>query len=956
MIKAIDKESVNNICSGQVIFDLSIAVKELIENSIDAGATSIEIRLKEYGEEIIEVIDNGSGVEPSNFEALTMKHYTSKLEQFSDLLTVETFGFRGEALSSLCALSNVTVITRTANYPMAQKLVFATDGKIMSQSPIAREVGTTVQLINLFKKLPVRYQEFKRNIKKEYTKLQTIIQAYALISTGKRITCYNQAGKAQRNCVISTSGGNSTLRDNIASIFGSKMSQSLDEFTASDNLFKVNGLISKIGLGNGHGQSIGSQPSQSNGAIQSLSSLSRSCADRQFFFINGRPFEHSKLAKEINTLYHQFHKRGAYPVVVFNIETPTDNYDVNVTPDKRTIFIQKESQLLLLISDGLKTMWEKVQSIFDPSAPNSLTFDEDEDETIKKKNFSIQQSKISSFPNIYQLKSEEDEENKKKKIINDKNNNTTTTTTTTTKITSTKSLNISINSDDSFDIQPLKKQKHNNSTDSNKDISTDNKQLPKTPHPSKKLNLLDEFNNDNDSSTMDGDDYTQPTVSNKNKTVPQTNSPSSSQNTILDDNEYYNLKLTNLNSSTSNFSVLDDFEFKGTSSNDKKPFKIVNTSPIKKINNTNDNMNNNNTNNNNNNNNVNNNINNINNKNNNNKNKEDENENDSGYQQKNSKTFDITIKTDIEQIKKQYLIRNGTFDEDNNPVIPNTALVFTSIDGDDGSNIDLTNDLSPGSCCTIDHSLPQLDGKFSSSLGGIGVKATQQQQQIQQQQQAELELTKYFKKEYFKQMIVIGQFNLGFIIAKLGNDLFIIDQHAADEKYNFEMLSKSLEISSQPLIKPDPLSDLTCEEEMIIIENIDLFKKNGFKFIIDPEAPPRNKIQLSAFPMIHGQTFGIKDVYELIYLLKESPIPGSVTKIPRLNTLLASKACRKSIMVGNSLCHKEMKDVLNNLSTLDNPWCCPHGRPTMRHLIDFNHSLKKVQQQQQNKKDKEKDK
>ncbi|EAL65478.1 MutL DNA mismatch repair protein [Dictyostelium discoideum AX4] len=1015
MIKAIDKESINNICSGQVIFDLSIAVKELIENSIDAGATTVEIRLKEYGEEFIEVIDNGSGVEPSNFVALTMKHCTSKLESFSDLLSIETYGFRGEALSSLCSLSNCIITTRTKNQVTAQRLVFDKEGKIQTQTPVAREVGTTVQLSNLFKGLPVRYQEFKRNIKKEYAKLLTILQAYALISTNTRITCYNQAGKSPRSCVLSTTSG-STIRDNLINVFGTKMSQSLDEFTASDSLFKVNGLISKIGIGSGTGQSISNSSSSSSQSSSQLSSssssssssqssqlsigsLSRSCADRQFFFVNSRPFEHSKLAKEINSLYQSFHKRGSYPVVIFNIEMPTNNYDVNVTPDKRTIFIQKEQQLLLLITDGLKTMWETAQSVFDTNQLGQFTFNDENENDNSNNN---KQSKISSFPNLYTLKTEEDENNNKITTPIKKHSTTTTTSSLNSPSSNKKSSNSTSSSsssnnknnrnnleedgDDSFDItdqQPLKRAKY----DGNYNNSNKKPELPKTPYPNKKKN------NENEDEDEDEDNYVQPVFSNVNKSKNSSNSGSSnSLDDIIDDNEF----ISRSNGNSSNF--MDDFEFKGSSNNIGSSSNGIKLKTI---------SNNNNSNNSNNSNKI---IDDI--------NKtidkmkqqqqpqqkmglnddgddeeqqkqkqqqqqqkrkqqqqqqqieEEEEETIDGYKQKNSKTFDITIKTDLNTISKQYLIRNGTFDKDNNPIIPNTALVVSNddmvVNNNNSNEFDQNSIITTTSekCCIVDKSIPQLDGKFSTSLGGIGAKqqqkaATQVTSQLQQQpsqtnqKTAEEELTKFFKKEYFKQMIVIGQFNLGFIIAKLGNDLFIIDQHAADEKYNFEILSKSVEssINSQPLLKPDTLSDLTSEEELIIIENVDLFKKNGFKFIIDHDAPTRFKIKLSAFPIIHGQSFGIKDIYEWIFMIKESSIPGSVNKIPRLNSLLASKACRKSIMVGTTLTHKEMKDVLNNLSTLDNPWCCPHGRPTMRHLVDLSikDKLKQQQQQQQQK-------
>ena len=103
-IQAIDRGSVHRICSGQVVLNLATAVKELVENSLDAGSSNIEIKLLDFGKDSIEVTDNGTGIKASDFEALALKHYTSKLKDFSDLSFVDTFGFRGEALSSLSAL------------------------------------------------------------------------------------------------------------------------------------------------------------------------------------------------------------------------------------------------------------------------------------------------------------------------------------------------------------------------------------------------------------------------------------------------------------------------------------------------------------------------------------------------------------------------------------------------------------------------------------------------------------------------------------------------------------------------------------------------------------------------------------------------------------------------------------------------------------------------------------
>ncbi|KAI8970244.1 histidine kinase-like ATPase [Mycotypha africana] len=141
VISAIDKQSVHRICSGQVVLDLATAVKELVENSIDAGATSVAVNFKDNGLEGFEVIDDGQGVDPVNYESIALKHYTSKLSTFEDLESVMTFGFRGEALSSLCALCNITIITATKDQvPMGSKLEFDHNGKLISKTPAPRTV------------------------------------------------------------------------------------------------------------------------------------------------------------------------------------------------------------------------------------------------------------------------------------------------------------------------------------------------------------------------------------------------------------------------------------------------------------------------------------------------------------------------------------------------------------------------------------------------------------------------------------------------------------------------------------------------------------------------------------------------------------------------------------------------------------------------------------------------
>ena len=361
VIKAMDKTSVHRLCSGQVVLSMAIAVKELVENALDAGATNIEIRLQDYGAKVIEVIDNGKGVTEENFQALTLKHHTSKISGFEDVSFVSTFGFRGEALSSLCALSKMTVITRDATKEVGCKINYDHNGKIVSKEACPRSIGTTVKLSELFCTMPVRLKEFLRNLKREFNKMIHHLQAYCLVSTGTRITCINTSEKGKRNTVISTGGY--SLESQICEIFGASQNSSLqkiqwmdrepfqdilDDFYLTKNncsnffkMYTLTGLISTCEHGKG-----------------------RATSDRQFFYINKRPCDMPKVSKLVNEVYHQFN-RHEYPFIYLNVQSDTQqNVDVNITPDKRTIFVENEKLLFATVKSCLIELFQNIPSSF----------------------------------------------------------------------------------------------------------------------------------------------------------------------------------------------------------------------------------------------------------------------------------------------------------------------------------------------------------------------------------------------------------------------------------------------------------------------------------------------------------------------------------------------------------------------------------------------------------------
>lgn len=201
-------------------------------------------------------------------------------------------------------------------------------------------------------------------------------------------------------------------------------------------------------------------------------------------------------------------------------------------------------------------------------------------------------------------------------------------------------------------------------------------------------------------------------------------------------------------------------------------------------------------------------------------------------------------------------------------------------------------------------------------------------------------------KPDFNEMRIIGQFNLGFIIAvrpptatSSTSDLFIIDQHASDEKYNFERLSATTTLVSQRLVHPHPL-ELTAVEEEIILANEHALTANGFIVEMDSdELDSGHRARLISLPMSKEVTFTPTDLEELLALILDNPPSSTMstsTHIPRpskVRKMLASRACRSSVMIGKTLKTARMREIVRHMGSMDKPWSCPHGRPTMRHLF-----------------------
>uniref|UniRef100_A0A8B9NSP6 Mismatch repair endonuclease PMS2 n=1 Tax=Apteryx owenii TaxID=8824 RepID=A0A8B9NSP6_APTOW len=804
-IKAIDRKSVHQICSGQVVLNLGTAVKELVENSLDAGATNVDIKLKDYGAELIEVSDNGSGVEEENFEGLTLKHYTSKIQDFSDLIHVETFGFRGEALSSLCALSDVTIFTCHKSAKVGTRLVFDHNGKITQKTPYPRQQGTTVSVQQLFYTLPVRHKEFQRNIKKEYAKMVQILQAYCIVSKGVRINCTNQVGQGKKSSVVSTTGS-PNLKENIGAVFGQKQLQSLIPFVQlppnetvceeygldttdmPQNFYSITGFVSRCDHGVG-----------------------RSATDRQFFFINQRPCDPAKVAKLVNEIYHLYNKHQ-YPFIVLNICVDSECVDINVTPDKRQILLQEEKLLLAILKTSLIEMFG--------SDVNKLN---------------VNQKLLDIAGNLKRTLPEETEEPQVEMLPDSETQNPSSEGNRIMTLARLRE-SFSLHQMTESNFQSPKKVKRQHSSP---------RQLPSfdttlSPVNTPKAVLSEESEKDNTDSGF----CSTSAESDVGYNMPEAGSCISSERVANSpEEEFCDSKEELQNECLETLS-----QVASSSSPSKKCFKS----------------------------------------------EADDLKADTCPEEKNTKNYVASVDALVEVKKKTVSLEFS---------MKVLAEKVKKVIRQQQKRTETRN-------------YRRFKAKISPGENKV----------------AEDELRKEISKEMFAKMEIIGQFNLGFIIAKLNSDLFIIDQHATDEKYNFEMLQQHTVLQGQKLIVPQNLN-LTAVNETVLIENLEIFRKNGFDFVINENAPVTQRVKLLSLPTSKNWTFGPQDIDEMIFML--SDCPGVMCRPSRVRQMFASRACRKSVMIGTALNIQEMRKLVTHMGEIEHPWNCPHGRPTMRHIASL---------------------
>lgn len=323
-IKIMDDDLANKIAAGEVVEKCVSVVKELVENSIDAGSNEIKIEVKEAGTKSIKVTDNGSGMEHSDALLAFQRHATSKLLDEMSLFRISSLGFRGEALPSIASVSKVSLNTSTGGIGTEIEI---DGGKLIKDEPADARRGTKVEVKNLFYNTPARLK-YLNSIYSELANVCEYVNKIALSYPEKKITLISD------DKVILNTDGSGNLLKVIKEIYGSDVARKMKKISVFNDDYDVDGFIS-------------------------LPEVTRSSRNHMITLVNHRVIRNVELNRAINDAYHTYKPETRYPIVVLNINTDPSLIDVNVHPSKLDIKFSNFDDLKELIKKGIKDVLDK---------------------------------------------------------------------------------------------------------------------------------------------------------------------------------------------------------------------------------------------------------------------------------------------------------------------------------------------------------------------------------------------------------------------------------------------------------------------------------------------------------------------------------------------------------------------------------------------------------------------
>ncbi|MCM3717076.1 DNA mismatch repair endonuclease MutL [Fictibacillus phosphorivorans] len=365
-IVQLDEHLSNKIAAGEVVERPASVVKELVENSIDANASRIEIEIEEGGLSLIRVLDNGDGIEEDDCVLAFNRHATSKIKSEHDLIQIRTMGFRGEALPSIASVSQVELKSSTGDRPGTY--LFIENGIIKKQQQTNSRKGTDLTVRNLFYNTPARLKHVK-TIQTELGTITDLVNRLALANPNVSFRLKHN-GKE----LLQTSG-NGNVQQIIAAVYGIQTAKNMLPVSFSSLDYEVTGYISKP---------------ETNRASRQYISL----------FMNGRYIKNYALSKAVQNAYHTFLPIGRFPIAVLSVKMDPTIIDVNVHPSKHEARLSKETELVHLVENELRKVIKAVQLIPEVHIPKK---EKKQKETGRQSSFSFEYTQKKQYIEPYRV-------------------------------------------------------------------------------------------------------------------------------------------------------------------------------------------------------------------------------------------------------------------------------------------------------------------------------------------------------------------------------------------------------------------------------------------------------------------------------------------------------------------------------------------------------------------------
>ena len=814
-IVLLDDLTINKIAAGEVIERPASVIKEMVENSIDAGATNITVEIKNGGISYIKVSDNGKGIAQDDLEIAFERHATSKIRSADDLDTVTSMGFRGEALASIAAIANVEMVSKTQEQEIGYRVVVEA-GNVLEKEEAGCKTGTTITVRNLFFNTPVRY----KFLKKDYTEsgyIEDAITRIALVNPNIAIKLIN-TGKT----VIQTNGSGD-IKNVIYSIYGKDIANGIMEVSYKYEDINIVGVVGKP-------------------------EIARSNRSNQLFFVNKRYIKDKTLTAATEQAYKGLIPIGKFGFVVLNIEMNPAKVDVNVHPAKLEVRFEEENKVFQAIYHAIKDTLLKTELVANSEkalheenmeTARELTFEE------RLKNLKEEKQQRQDVGGLFsfrkqrekQIENYTDEESKiKTNVLEDVQNDAIQTSGNIiedvyrAKTSAENKLNAGEPIDTSDILAKLKEMKEN----LEKELKEKHVNSPIIQEGEKIQNPTEENNHAGEILEEEKEEYTIKEEQEENKNEIQTSS---------DEQKTENEDDTNIH-------VIDETE--NNHENEENNIETTKTETIQE-----------------------------------------------------STTSEQTVDNTNEMIEN---IEN-----------PEIKQEFKEIK----EKMEQLNDNPQVVTDDFNEMYAKLFGRLpiQDNEEKIEEKEKEKDIDILRDNVSVFEGIEEYQKPVYK---FIGIAFKTYIIIEIGQEMYIIDQHAAHERIMYEKVKENYysesSKDSQMLLLPDVIT-LTHKEMDIAKENMEMFRKAGFTL----EEFGENTIKLIGVPTVCIDL----DTKELfLETLDEINTVARTAKQEKEEKFIATVACKAAVKANMALDQKEVESLMDALLQLPNPFTCPHGRPT----------------------------